>query len=183
MWQNIDNQDFSGINFEIVKKNIDGWHGKLRKKIKQDILFGILFNIAFIPMYIYIAIPEIIYFLPLIIAYLIWSSWETWRIYKHEMKSVDYKNTREFLEMKTTLLSNYIKRSRILTYLGTPIVYWTICFMQASPEKIYEHLVPLISITIFLELFVFFICELHIGFRYLPSIRESKELIKQLESE
>ena len=181
IWKSVDAENLPKINFEAVQKNLIGWQNKLRKKIKIDLFITIVLNLIAIPFYI--SIPYFIYFTPLIAFIWIWYLLQMRRLYKYETKPHDFKNTKEFFNIKTSLMSKYIRQTRIITYPATPIIYILIWIIFGSSEQISEHLIQIIFVIIVLEIFVVAYCEIYFGVMYYPSIREANELLKQLESE
>ncbi len=181
LWKQTETADLPTINFEAVQKNVIGWQNKLRRKIKIDFFFTVLINVIAIP--IYISIPEIIYFIPLIAFIWIWYLLQMRRLYKSQTTPDDNKDTKEFFKNKTSLMSKYIRQTRIITYPATPLIYFSIWIIFGSFQQIYEHLIQIIFVTVALEIFVVAYCEIYFAIMYYPSIREARELIKQLESE
>ena len=181
IWKSADAEDLPAINFEVVQKNVIGWQNKLRRKIKIGLFFTVLINVIAIPLYI--SIPEIIYFVPLIAFIWIWYLLQMRQLYKSQTTPDDYKDTREFFNVKTSLMSKYIRQTRIITYPATPIIYFSIWIIFGSFQQIHEHLIQIIFVTVVLEIFVVAYCEIYFAIMYYPSIREARDLIKQLESE
>lgn len=181
IWKTTDSQDLPEIDFEAVKKNIAGWHDKLRRKIKIDILINVLFYIAVIPAFI--AYPKILYFAPLIIIIWIWYLWELLRIYKHETASADGENTKEFLKKKTRLLTGYIWQTRVIAYSITPFLVIAALLVNTTFKKLLENAAGIFLLILVFEILVLAIVEIYIRIIYFPSIKKSRELIKQLESE
>ncbi len=181
IWKSVESEDLPKINFEEVQKNIVGWHGKLRRKIKIDVWSSIGFFVVFIGLCF--IVPDAVYFIPIIALMSGWGYWELWKIYKQENETEDYKTTKEFLEKKNMLLSNYIRRSRVILYVTNPLIIFATLSLQATVKEFFDHILQVISILVFLELFVILFTEVYFGIMYIPSIRKSRELIKQLESE
>jgi hypothetical protein len=86
------------IDFEAVQKNMRGWEGKLRRKIKIDIITNAAAYVLLIPAAVYY--PEILYLAPFMILVWVWYLWETLRIYRQETNSSESGSTKEYLETK-----------------------------------------------------------------------------------
>jgi hypothetical protein len=95
------------IDFEAVQKNMRGWEGKLRRKIKIDIITNAAAYVLLIPAAVYY--PEILYLAPFMILIWVWYLWETLRIYRQETNSSESGSTKEYLETKKRFLENYIQ--------------------------------------------------------------------------
>lgn len=181
IWKTTDSQNLPEIDFEAVKQNIAGWHIKLRRRIKIDVLINVLFYITIIPAFI--AFPKVLYFAPLVLIIWIWYLWELLRIYKHQTASADGENTKEFFEIKSRLLTDYIWRTRVIAYSTTPFLAIATLLVNATFKNLLENSAEVFLLMFVLEILVLAIIEIHIRLVYFPSIKKSRELIKQLESE
>lgn len=181
IWKSDEIKDFPNIKFEQFQKDIVGWHGKLRRKIKIETLVGIVIFVGLVPLAF--ALPEIIYYYPIIAVMVIWGFWEVWRIYRQETGADDCKNTKEFLEIKTKLLTNYIYRVRVIMYSTMPFIAFSSLLFNATLKEILAIWWRVLLLLLVIEIFVIAYCEIYIRIMYFPSVKKSRELIKQLESE
>ncbi len=181
LWKSEEANNLPNINFGHVQKSIEVWQNKLRGKIKFEFIVNALMLISLIPLSF--IVPKFVYFVPIILLMTFWSYLKLWEIYKQETKPGDLINTKEFLEQKTKLLTNYMHKLRLIGYLvNVPIIVATMS-VQATLQELYEHRVQMISIIVFLEIFVIIICEIYFRIMYIPVIKKSQELLEQLESE
>jgi hypothetical protein len=167
------------IDFEAMKKNMRGWEGKLRRKIKIDIMTNAAAYVLLIPAVIYY--PAILYLAPLMILVWVWYLWETLRIYRQETNSTESGSTKEYLETKKRFLENYISRTRYIVYILTPISALGGIYMSGFSPKIWQSLLLLAAILIFVEILLAIVVEIYVRKVYVPSVNELKELLKQLD--
>ena len=181
LWKSGDAKDSPTINFEQIQKNRNIWRKKLRRKIKLDILASAVFYIALVP--ICFVLPKLIYFLPVIALMSVLGYRELWRIYKQETKTEEHKSIKEFLQKKNLIITNYVRGTRIILYSTIPLFVLASFLVQVTFEWILDHLIRVFLILVISEVFAIIFNELYLKIMYLPSIKESKELLKQLESE
>lgn len=181
LWNSEKPNNLPKINFEQVQENISIWQSKLRRKIKFDVIASFAIVLTLIPLSF--RVPNLVYFIPIVLLMMGWGYLQMWKIYKLENQSYDYKSTKEFLEKKSLLLQNYMRKSRIIGYTLNPLIILAIFSVQATFKELYEHIVQLISILVFLEVFVIVFSEIYFRIMYIPTIKRSKELLEQLESE
>ena len=167
------------IDFEAVQKNMSGWEGKLRRKIKIDIITNAAAYLLLIPAVFYY--PEILYLAPLMILVWVWYLWETLRIYRQETNSSDSVNTKEYLETKKRLLENYISRTRYIIYISTPVSALVGIYMSGYFAEIWKTPLLLAAVLIFVEILLVAIVEIYVLKIYMPSVNELKELLRQLD--
>ena len=181
IWKSVDADDLPMINFEEVQKNIIGWHGKLRRKIKVETLFGILTIICLIPLGF--ALPQIVYYYPFVAIIYIWWFWEIRKIYRQQTITDNYENTKEFLENKISLITNYIKKTRLILYLTMPFIAFSSLLFNATLQDIFDIWWRILLLLIVIEILVVAYCEIYFRIMYFPLSREAQKLIDQLESE
>jgi hypothetical protein len=99
LWNSEDSKSLPKIDFKRVQANISVWQNKLRRKIKLDILLNVLLLIILVPACF--VLPELVYFMPIVIAGSILGYWKLWKIYKQETGIENAKNSKEFLNKKT----------------------------------------------------------------------------------
>jgi hypothetical protein len=167
------------IDFEAVQKNMRGWEGKLRRKIKIDIISNAAAYVLLIPAAVYY--PEILYLAPFMILIWVWYLWETLRIYRQETNSSESGSTREYLETKKRFLENYISRTRLIIYLMTPVSALGGLYLSGYFMEIWRSPLLLTAILIFVELMFVVVVEIYVRKVYLPSINELKELLRQID--
>ena len=167
------------IDFEAVQKNMRGWEGKLRRKIKIDIISNVAAYVLLIPAAVYY--PEILYLAPFMILIWVWYLWETLRIYRQETNSSESGSTKEYLETKKRFLENYISRTRYIVYISTPVSALGGIYMSGFSPKIWQSLLILAAILIFVEFLFVIVVEIYVRKVYMPSINELKELLSQLD--
>ncbi len=167
------------INFEALQKNMSGWEGKLRRKIKIDIITNAAAYVLLIPAAIYY--PEILYLAPFMILIWVWYLWETLRIYRQETGSTESVSTIEYLKTKKRFLENYISRTRYIVFISTPISALVGLYMSGYLPKIWQTPLLLAAILISFELMLIIVVEIYVRKVYLPSIYELKELLNQLD--
>lgn len=181
LWKSDEIKDFPNIKFEQFQKDIIGWHGKLRRKIKIESLVSIFIIAGSVPLAF--ILPKIVYYYPIIAVMMIWGFWEMWRIYGQETAADDSENTKEFLKNKTNLLTNYICRMRTITYFIMPFLAFSTLLFNATLRDIFDHWQRVFLMLLIIEIFVIAFCEIYFRSVYFPLIRKSRELIEQLESE
>ena len=167
------------IDFEAVQKNMRGWEGKLRRKIKIDIISNVAAYVLLIPAAVYY--PEILYLAPFMILIWVWYLWETLRIYRQETNSSESGSTKEYLETKKRFLENYVSRTRYIVYISTPVSALGGIYMSGFSPKIWESPLLLAAILIFVEFLFVIVVEIYVRKVYMPSINELKELLSQLD--
>ncbi len=194
IWKSADSQDIPKIDFEKVQKKMIGWHGKLRRKIELDSLFGILILVIYLALLI--PLPHLIYPLPLILIMYPWYYWKLWTIYRSETQAQDVINTRKYFEDKAAKLTGFIRECRIVTLLFFPPVALISCYvslsnnpftskfmeyeyLSAHPVLIYASLIFCGVLTVIAMIGV----EILIRISYLPSLDRVKELLEQLKFE
>jgi hypothetical protein len=167
------------IDFAALQKNMRGWEGKLRRKIKIDIMTNAAGYVLLIPAVIYY--PEILYLAPLMIVVWLWYLWETLRIYRQETNSSESGSTKEYLERKKRFLENYIRRTRYIVYFSTPVSALGGIYISGFLPQILESPLMLAAVLIFVEFLFVIIVEIYVRKIYLPSVNELKELLRQLD--
>lgn len=167
------------IDFEAVQKNMRGFEGKLRRKIKIDISTNAAAYVLLIPAAVYY--PEMLYLAPFMVLVWVWYLWETLRIYRQETNSTDSANTKDYLETKKRFLENYISRTRYIVYILTPISALSGIYMSGFSPKIWQSLLLLAAILIFAEILLAIIVEIYVRKVYMPSVNELKELLRELD--
>lgn len=167
------------IDFEAVQKNMRGWEGKLRRKIKIDIITNAAVYVLLIPAAVYY--PEILYLAPFMILVWVWYLWETLRIYRQETNSSESGSTKEYLETKKRFLENYISRTRYIIYISTPVSALGGIYLSGYFAEIWQSPLLLAAVLIFVEFLFVTVIEIYIRKVYLPSINELKELLRQLD--
>lgn len=167
------------IDFEAAQKNLRGWEGKLRRKIKIDIMTNVAAYVLLIPAVIYY--PEILYLTPFMILIWVWYLWETLRIYRQETISTESNSTKEYLETKKRFLENYISRTRYIVYISTPVSALFGIYMSGYLPKIWDSPLLLAAILIFVETLLVVVVEIYVRKIYMPSVNELKELLLQLD--
>ncbi|MGI8544769.1 MAG: hypothetical protein ACR2MD_15010 [Aridibacter sp.] len=181
LWNSEDSKTLPKIDFEQIEKNINGWNDKLHRRLNIEFFLGIVCFVAFIP--ISYLLPEFMYYLPIIAMFSVWYYWELWRIYKEKNESNDLRSTKEFLKYKTSNLTNFINRTRIITYSMIPFLAFSTLFFNLTFEEIKEGWIRVLILLIVLDIFAVAFCEIYFRFMYFSSIKTAKELLKQLESE
>lgn len=180
LWKSADLGDIPEIDFENLQKNIDIWHGKLRRRLIIDLWFTVPSLLVFIPA-AYIA-PEILYYFPIVALFAVWLAWRVWKIYKLESTGEDSKDTAEYLKALTSKLSNYIKWVRIVLYSTMPFFALSTLYFNWTHEQVLEHSLRVSIILLLAEIFAVAFCEIYFRIMYFPSLRKSRELINQLEN-
>ena len=167
------------IDFEAVQKNMRGWEGKLRRKIKIDIITNAAVYVLLIPAAVYY--PEILYLAPFMILVWVWYLWETLRIYRQEIGSTESANTKDYLETKKRFLENYIIRTRYIVFISTSVSALGGLYMSGYFAEIWQSPLILAAILIFVELLFVIVVEIYVRKVYMPSVSELKELLRQLD--
>lgn len=181
IWKSVDEEDLPIINFEEIQKEFVGWQSKLQRKIKIDIFLNVLFYIVLIP--VFIAFPKLIYLFPVIALVWIWYLWELLRIYRQEKLSSGLEYTKLYLEKKKTYLVNYIFRTRLFLYISTPFMVIATLYVNGDLKLFRENPGYTFILLILLEISIIIMTEIYVRMVYSPSIKNLKNLLKQLESE
>lgn len=179
LWNSEDSKSLPNIDFEQIQKSLNTWHSNLRKKIKLDIVINALFLIILIPV-CYI-LPELIYFIPIVIVGSFLGYWKLWQIYKQETGIENAENSKEFLHKKTYQLASAIKWTRIITYSIVPFLVIASLLVNLTIKQLLEVYVWVIILIVFFEIFAIIFCEVYFRIMYFPSIKTSNELLEQLE--
>ncbi len=167
------------IDFEVVQKNVRGWDGQLRRKIKIDIITNAAAYVLLIPSAVYF--PEILYLAPFMISVWAWYLWETLRIYRQEIDSSESTTTKEYLETKKTYLENYIRRTRYIVYISTPFAAFAGIYASGFSLVTWRSLLLLAGILIFVEILFVAVIEIYVRKVYLPSLNQLEALLGQLD--
>ena len=179
IWKKDKTSPIQNIDFERIKKIALKSQKKLRNKIKKDIAVNILLYVLVIPIFLFRR-PETLFFLPFVTVIWIWYLWEVLRIYKYDTDFQKPEHVKDFLIGKERLLTNYIKRTRYIGYLGTPII-WSLFFLASMPlQELWNSRAAFFLILVFLEIIVLISFELYIKKIYVPVIDELRDLLQQL---
>jgi hypothetical protein len=181
IWKREKAENVLAVDFERVQKDLFVWQGKLRRKIKLDILANVLVYIFLIP--VFIILPKLLYLSPFLILVWIWYLWETLRIYKQETNFGKFGNTRDYLANKKKLLENFSTRTRYIVYIGVPLIGLQALYVLCYLDKMLEEPLVLMAVLIFDEIFISILTETYLRKVYAPSINELKDLLQQLESD
>lgn len=177
LWNRDSSSTALQIDFEAIHKNVRGWEGQLRRKIKLDIFANAAAYILVVPAAIYF--PEILYLAPFMVAIWVWYLWETLRIYRQEGNAGESGTTKEYLETKKGYLENYVTRTRYIIYILTPFAAFAGIYASGFPMETWRSLLILGAILLVVE-FVFVVCvEIYVRKVYIPSINQLKELLRQ----
>ena len=178
IWKKSENAQIGKYDFERVKQNSLASQKKLRNKIKWDVATNVAVYILLIP--VIIRFPKLLFLTPVAAAVWIWYLWEISRIYKHDADFQKFENVKSFLSGKQKLLSNYLKRTRYIAYLGTPFISFLSLWLFAPIGDLLNSPAIVATIIVFSEILVIIIIEIYIRKIYAPTMDELEDLLRQL---
>ena len=178
IWKKEEKFSAENFDFERIKNNASKAQKKLQTKIKWDIATNILVYVIGAPVFFYF--PKALIVLPFATAVWVWYLWEVLRIYKYDTNFQKSENIKNFLLGKEKLLTDYIKRSRLIGYLGVPIILFVCYPAMSSLEYVWKFPMPFLISLIAAEIAALVLIEIYVRKIYAPVIDELKNLLQQL---
>jgi len=187
LWQSGDNAQTT-IDFTRLEKLSDDWHAQLRRKARIDVWTqSITAALAVIPVFFY---PKLIFASVSVVLLGVWYVRELRGLYKKETGETDYAAVRQSLETKILTMENYFRRTRIVMYLLTPLIFHAAAYGMgyydkpptADPEWTSRLIKSIVFSTVLYEILTFAATEIYFKILYAPAFIELENLRRQLDS-